>query len=78
MDERADERRDGGRTAAELDKTLPRADDLVCRARFYAAACANIERAVLGAPNARARRLAERGAILDTMENFGLVRRTRG
>lgn len=68
----------GGRTAVELDRILPRAEDLVCRDCFYAAACANIERAVLGVPNARARRLAERRAILETLEQFGLVRRTRG
>lgn len=68
----------GGRTAADLDTILPRAEDLVCRERFYAAACANIERAACSARNARERRRAERQAILETLESFDLVRRTRG
>jgi len=35
----------GGYTADELDRILPRAEDLVDRARFYDSACAAIERA---------------------------------
>jgi hypothetical protein len=68
----------GARTAAELDRILPRAEDLVDRARFYAAACAAIQAAVQGNDNPRARRRAEREAILCTLERFGLVTRTRG
>jgi transposase InsO family protein len=68
----------GGLTAAQLDKILPRAEDRVQRARFYETACAAIEAAVQGIDDARARRRAEREAILCTLEQFGLVTRTRG
>jgi hypothetical protein len=68
----------GGLTAAQLDGIRPRAEDLVQRARFYETACAAIEAAVQGIHNARARRRAEREAILCTLERFGLVTRTRG
>jgi transposase InsO family protein len=68
----------GGFTADELDRLLPRAEDLVDRARFYDSACAAIERAVQGITNARARQRAEREAIWRTLEEFGLVTRTRG
>jgi hypothetical protein len=68
----------GGFTAAQLDRLLPRAEDLVSRDRFYETACAAIERAVQGIDDARARRRAEREAILCTLEQFGLVKRTRG
>jgi hypothetical protein len=68
----------GGHTAAQLDALLPRGDDLVRREVFYAAARANISRAVLSAANSRARRLAEREAIHATLEDFGLIHRTRG
>lgn len=68
----------GGLTAAQLDKIRPRAEDLVQRARFYETACAAIEAAVQDIHDARARRRAEREAILCTLERFGLVTRTRG
>jgi hypothetical protein len=68
----------GGYTADELDRMLPRAEDLVDRARFYDSACAAIERAVQGIDKARARQRAEREAIWRTLEEFGLVTRTRG
>jgi transposase InsO family protein len=68
----------GGFTADELDRMLPRAEDLVDRARFYDTACAAIERAVQGIENARARQRAEREALWRTLEEFGLVTRTRG
>jgi transposase InsO family protein len=68
----------GGRTARELDAALPRAQDLVDRDTFWETACYNIARAVQDAPSVRARRLAERNATLETMEQFGLIRRTRG
>jgi transposase InsO family protein len=68
----------GGFTAAQLDRILPHAEDLVSRDRFYDTACAAIESAVQGIENARARRRAEREAILCTLEQFGLVTRTRG
>lgn len=68
----------GGWTAEQLDRILPRAEDLVDRARFYDTVCAAIERAVQGIENARARRRAEREAVWCTLEQFGLVTRTRG
>jgi len=68
----------GGRSAAQLDTLLDRAEDLVDRDRFYAAACAAIEKAVRGIANPRARRRAEREAIWCTLEELGLVTRTRG
>jgi hypothetical protein len=68
----------GGRSATQLDTLLDRAEDLVDRERFYAAACAARERAVLGIENTRARRRAEREAIWCTLEELGLVTRTRG
>ena len=68
----------GGHTADKLDRLLPRADDLVDRARFYDTACAAIAAAVQGISNARARQRAEREAVWRTLEEFGLVTRTRG
>jgi len=68
----------GGFTAAQLDRILPHAEDLVSRGRFYDTACAAIRSAVQGIDDARARRRAEREAILCTLEQFGLVTRTRG
>jgi hypothetical protein len=68
----------GGLTSAQLDRIRPRAQDLVHRARFYETACAAIEAALHGIEDARARRRAEREAILCTLEQFGLVTRTRG
>jgi transposase InsO family protein len=68
----------GWRTAAELDRILPRAEDRVQRDCFYEAACAAIEKAVQDIDDARARRRSEREAVLCTLEEFGLVRRSRG
>jgi hypothetical protein len=65
-------------TDGALDTALPRAQDLVDRDTFWEAACHNIERVVQDASSALARRLAERIATLETMEQFGLIRRTRG
>ena len=68
----------GGFTAAQLDRMLPRAEDLVSRDRFYEAACEAQRSAAQGVHNVRARRRAERETIYFTMEVFGLVKRTRG
>ena len=68
----------GGFTAAQLDRLMPRAEDLVSRDRFYDTACAAIGSAVQDIDDPRARRRAEREAILCTLEQFGLVKRTRG
>ena len=68
----------GGLTAAQLDRIRPRAEDLVQRARFYETACAAIEAAVQGIEDDRARRRAELEAVHCTLEQLGLVTRTRG
>src|SRR5262245_55058032 len=68
----------GGLSAVQLDRMLPRAEDLVDRARFYDTACAAIQRAVQGLDSASARRRAEREAVCCTLEQFGLVTQTRG
>jgi len=68
----------GARTAAEIDRTLPSWDGVLDRRAFYDAACRAREHAVLGTVGARARRLAEREAIWRVLEDYGLVRRTRG
>jgi transposase InsO family protein len=68
----------GGYTAKELDTLLPRGDDLVVREDFWAAVRANVSRALQDTKTPRARRLAEREAILATMEDFGLIQRIRG
>jgi hypothetical protein len=57
---------------------LPRAESIVDRDTFWRAARYNIARAVQGAATPRARRLAARAATWETMEKFGLIRRTRG
>ena len=68
----------GYRTAAELDRTGPRAETLVSREDFLRVARFTIELALHDASNARARRRARREAIYCTLETFGLVTRTRG
>lgn len=67
-----------GRSARELDRTLPRGEHLVDRARFYEATCRAIEVATSNIKNARARRRAEREGILATMQQFRLIQRTQG
>jgi transposase InsO family protein len=68
----------GGFTAYALDAVLPRGDHWVCRESFHRTVCRNVELAELGAKDKRARRRARRNAILCTLEEHGLVRRTRG
>lgn len=68
----------GGSTPAEIDSLTERADHVTCRARFYADARAALERVAAQQLDPRARRRAEREAILSTLEAHGLVRRTRG
>ena len=70
--------RHGYRTAATVDAALQGWYDRVDRARFYETARAAIEEAVSACTTPRARRLAEREAIFRTLEDFGLVSRTRG
>ena len=78
LDNRHRRPRHGHRTAAEVDATMPGWYPRVDRARFYAAARKAIEEAVRACSRPRARRLAEREAIFRTLEDFGLVSRTRG
>jgi transposase InsO family protein len=68
----------GYRTAAALDEIGPRGEHLVDRGRFYEATNAARSIAVLGLEDGRCRRRAEREAILNTMERFRLITRTRG
>jgi len=78
LDNRHHRPRHGYRTAADVDATMPRWYPVVDRARFYEAARRAIEEAVRVRSRPRARRLAEREAIFRTLEDFGLVSRTRG
>lgn len=68
----------GDRTAREAYEELPAADALVDRAEFAREAHCAITEAVQGCRTARERRLAERKALLATLERYGLVKQTRG
>lgn len=87
--ERVDEARDflnhrlprahlAGQTPAEYAATLSPWYDAVDRDAFYAATCAAVEAALVGVEDAHERFLKEREAKLATMEQFNLIRRTRG
>jgi transposase InsO family protein len=68
----------GAATPSEIDRSAPRADHVVPRARFYhdvRAALARVAQQQLSPP---ARRRAEREAIWSTLQAHGLVYRTRG
>lgn len=64
----------GWKTAADLDRQLPRADTLVPRAQFYAEARLAIREAVLGLTDPQEMRRAEQDAIWETLERHGLAR----
>lgn len=68
----------GWLTAVQADGKLPHATRRVRRPRFYAVARCAIRQAVLDCSGARARRRAEREAVLNTLQRFKLIRRTRG
>jgi hypothetical protein len=68
----------GLKTAAELDRDLPRAETLVARATFYAEARSAIREAVLGLSDAKEIRKAEQHAIWRALERHGLARRHVG
>ena len=68
----------GMKTAAAMDAALPRGYHAVDRKTFFEAACKATEEAMQGCRNDRDRRKAEREAIFQTMERFGLISRTRG
>jgi len=84
--ELAIERLDGGRlratrgwkTARQADAALPEATARVSRTRFWNAARCAIAMAVQHYRTVRERRLAERQAILKTLECYNLLQRTRG
>lgn len=50
----------------------------VCRAKLYSTVCAARRRAVQGVQGKRARRAAEREAILAVLEKFHIIKRWRG
>jgi hypothetical protein len=64
----------GWRTAAQLDLCLPRAEDLVHRARIYEEARSAMKEAVLGAGDGRVARKLEREALWRVLERHGLAR----
>lgn len=67
-----------GLTPDEVDSFAPDAENLVRRERFYNDARAALARVAQQQLKPRARRRAEREAILCTLEEHGLVNRTRG
>lgn len=67
----------GGKTADQLTREVPRWNITVSRDEFYKAACKAIETATLGLKG-RQSRTAEREAIFQTLELFGLLVRSRG
>ena len=68
----------GYKTAAELERIVPRWYPAVKRAEFYRSACSAIKRAVLNTMTPRQQRTALREAVFQTLEKFDLIRRTRG
>lgn len=66
------------RTAGAADAAAPRWYDATTRERFYATVCRRIEEALPGLESERARRKARREAVHATLEEFGLIKRTRG
>ena len=68
----------GWRTAWDAYAALPSAETLIDRGRFAADVRCAIDQAVQDCRTARERRLAEREAILTSMECSGLITRTRG
>lgn len=68
----------GWLTPRQAGEILPRWYTRVCRGSFYQSTCQAVEIALAGIKGARARRRAEREAILANMERFELIKRTRG
>ena len=68
----------GNLTPYELDRIAPRASDQVCRARFYREVCEEQERIACMPCNARDRRKLVREATWCALEQYRLVKRTRG
>jgi integrase-like protein len=68
----------GWSTACAVDAQLPRSYTLVPRTTFRAACVRRTHQYLQTAPKGRARRLAERHAVLDVLEHFRLTKTTRG
>jgi len=68
----------GYRTAAAADADMTAWYDQITRERFLATVCRRLAGALHGLDSPRARRVARREAIYASMEEFGLVKRTRG
>jgi len=68
----------GGKTAWEAYRDLPEGEVLADREAFREEAACAMEAAVPESNGWRARRLAQREAVLRTMERLGLITRTRG
>ncbi len=66
----------GGLTAAQLKQVLPHWQSTVSRSDFYEATCAAIK--AIKTEDKRTRRKETREAIFRTLEQFGLILRTRG
>lgn len=67
----------GFKTADQIDDRTDVHYNESIRARFYKSCCESIQAARLSTDSDRARRSAEREAILVTMEKFGLMKRQR-
>jgi transposase InsO family protein len=70
--------RAGFRTAAAADADLTAWYNACTRERFLAAVCRRVAEALPGLQSQRARRRARREAIHASLEEFGLIERTRG
>lgn len=68
----------GYRTPEELEVLLPDWRGCIQREAFFEQACKRMEKAVEGGGTARQKRQAERQAVYETLEELGLVERTRG
>lgn len=66
----------GGLTAAQLKQTLPHWQDRTSRSSFYNTTCSAIE--AIQATSKRQQRKETRETIFRTLEQFGLILRTRG
>lgn len=76
LNQRWPRRTKGGLTAAQLKQTLPHWQASTSRSSFYKATCSAIQ--AIKATGKRAHRKETREAIFRTLEQFGLILRTRG
>lgn len=68
----------GYKTSAVLDEELPRAYHIVDRNIFYEKCSKRLSELAQGTMKWRARRMREREVIYETLEEYGLITRTRG